>query len=72
MIRATSLLTRSSRTPQGDVPPPKPGYRTGEVPCHCWCEEGIVHVTLDEVRRGITYSCGLPGCYQPDLGCKSA
>jgi hypothetical protein len=28
----------------------------------CWCEQSIVVVPADDVRDGLTRSCGAPGC----------
>ena len=34
----------------------------GELPCLCWCQRKIVHVAPADVVRGVTDTCGRPGC----------
>lgn len=36
-----------------------------DVAVTCWCERRIVKVLLDDVARGLTATCGRPGCQPP-------
>lgn len=47
-------------------PRPKPKRerdRTVDVPC--WCERKMLRVSLDDIMRGKTGTCGARSCYDP-------
>lgn len=43
----------------GNVLAPRDGE---EVQVTCWCEEAIVWVRIEDIRAGITDTCGRDGC----------
>lgn len=52
----------------GKTPPPRPsdhektGRRPSMLDVMCWCEARVVVVSNEDVKRGMTRSCGLRAC----------
>jgi hypothetical protein len=51
-------------------PGPK-GRRDELLAVVCWCTDSVVGVPADEVKAGLTRSCGLPRCDEADRAARA-